>query len=336
MSRPLVELLYFDGCPNQTGALELVERVSRELGLEPELRLVNVPDEETARRLRFLGSPTIRVDGADVDPEALERDEYVLSCRVYRTESGFAGRPDEAWVRAALEQAAADSTEEQAAVEAALGAATIPPQRRGRARTARLGPGERGLYRWLLRRFAEGAPPARAELATAAADFGVEFEQAAAVFAAEDLVHLDPASGAVQVVYPFSGTPRGHRVRIDGGHWVEAMCAIDALGIAAMLARPVEVVSRDPVSGAEVRVQVDRDGADWEPEQAVVLAGSSTGDGPSFRGCCSVLNFFESGEHARQYLLAHPEVSGHPITIPEATAAGAAIFAGLLDEDSSA
>jgi hypothetical protein len=102
MSRPLVEILYFDGCPNHQDARALVERVSRELGLEPELRLVDVADEATARRLRFLGSPTIRVGGIDVDPHADERDEYVLSCRVYRTESGFAGRPDERWVRDAL------------------------------------------------------------------------------------------------------------------------------------------------------------------------------------------------------------------------------------------
>ena len=104
--RPLVEILYFDGCPNQQGARELVERVSSELGVEPELRLVNVPDEEAARRLRFLGSPTIRVDGSDVDPHAGERDEYVLSCRVYQIEVGFAGQPDERWVRDALERAA--------------------------------------------------------------------------------------------------------------------------------------------------------------------------------------------------------------------------------------
>src|SRR5207249_2519872 len=107
MKRPLVEILYFDGCPNYRGARELVERESRELGLEPELRVVSVPDEETARRLRFLGSPTIRVDGSDVDPHAEGRDEYVLSCRVYRTERGFAGQPDERWVRDALERAAA-------------------------------------------------------------------------------------------------------------------------------------------------------------------------------------------------------------------------------------
>lgn len=104
--RPLVEILYFEGCPNHEGARELVERVSRELALEVELRFVDVPDEDAARGMRFLGSPTIRVDGTDVDPYAAERDEYVLSCRVYRAESGFAGQPDECWVRDALEQAA--------------------------------------------------------------------------------------------------------------------------------------------------------------------------------------------------------------------------------------
>jgi hypothetical protein len=106
--RPLVEILYFDGCPNHEAARALVERVSGELRLEPELRLVNVPDEEAARRLRFLGSPTIRVAGRDVDPQAGERDEYVLACRVYRTSSGFAGQPEERCVRDALEREASE------------------------------------------------------------------------------------------------------------------------------------------------------------------------------------------------------------------------------------
>jgi hypothetical protein len=105
-ARPLVELLYFDGCPNHEAARAMVERVSAELGVDPELRLVNVPNEEAAQQLCFLGSPTIRVAGTDVDPNADERDDYVLSCRVYRTDRGFAGQPDEAWVRDALERAA--------------------------------------------------------------------------------------------------------------------------------------------------------------------------------------------------------------------------------------
>lgn len=110
LARPLVEILYFDGCPNHEGARALVERVSRELGVDLELRLVNVADEEAAQRLRFLGSPTIRVVGEDVDPHAGERDDYVLSCRVYRTDSGFAGQPDERWVRDAVRPHAPNST----------------------------------------------------------------------------------------------------------------------------------------------------------------------------------------------------------------------------------
>ena len=101
-SRPVVEVLYFDGCPNHVPALALVERVAGELGLEPALRLVKVADHEAAQRLRFLGSPTIRVGGRDVDPHTGERTDFGLSCRVFRTEAGIAGQPDERWVRDAL------------------------------------------------------------------------------------------------------------------------------------------------------------------------------------------------------------------------------------------
>ena len=100
--RPLVEVLYFDGCPNHEPALALVKRVSRELGLEPRIELVMVPDQEAAGRLRFLGSPTIRVAGVDVDPQADQRSDYALSCRVFRTEARIVGQPDERWVRKAL------------------------------------------------------------------------------------------------------------------------------------------------------------------------------------------------------------------------------------------
>jgi hypothetical protein len=103
---PLVEILYFDGCPNHEPALALVERLSRELGIELELQLVNVPDQATAERLGFLGSPTVRVGGIDVDPSTEERRDYALSCRVFRTEHGVVGQPDERWVREALRREA--------------------------------------------------------------------------------------------------------------------------------------------------------------------------------------------------------------------------------------
>ena len=105
MTRPRVEILYFDGCPNHEPARALVERVAEELQLDPSVELVEVVDPDAAAALRFLGSPTIRVDGRDVEPGAEERQEFVLSCRVYRTERGLAGQPDEAWIRVALSRA---------------------------------------------------------------------------------------------------------------------------------------------------------------------------------------------------------------------------------------
>jgi hypothetical protein len=74
--------------------------------LQPEIELVQVRDSQAAARLRFLGSPTVRVGGRDVEPGAGQRNEFVLSCRVYRGEHGFAGQPNEAWIRDALAEAA--------------------------------------------------------------------------------------------------------------------------------------------------------------------------------------------------------------------------------------
>jgi hypothetical protein len=99
---PVVELLYVEGCPNQEPALALVERVAAELRVAPRIEVVEVADAGAAVALRFLGSPTVRIDGHDVEPGADERREFALSCRVYQTGSGLTGRPDEAWIREAL------------------------------------------------------------------------------------------------------------------------------------------------------------------------------------------------------------------------------------------
>jgi hypothetical protein len=102
MSR--IEILYFEGCPNYPAALAMVERVVEELGCDAEVETVNVASED-AQRLRFLGSPSVRVDGYDIEPGADERSSFQLACRIYRTERGTSGEPDEAWLRQALESA---------------------------------------------------------------------------------------------------------------------------------------------------------------------------------------------------------------------------------------
>ena len=104
--RPVIEVLYVEGCPNYRGALALVERVRAELGIDAELRTTLVRDQAAAEQARFPGSPTVRVDDRDVEPGGEPSAEYTLACRLYRLEHRFAGQPEDGWVREALLRAA--------------------------------------------------------------------------------------------------------------------------------------------------------------------------------------------------------------------------------------
>ena len=82
-----VELLYWDGCPSHPEALDELHRVLREEGIGASVELVEVTSDEQARRERFPGSPTIRIDGEDVTPPP-DGEPFSLTCRVYRTRDG--------------------------------------------------------------------------------------------------------------------------------------------------------------------------------------------------------------------------------------------------------
>lgn len=118
----------------------------------------------------------------------------------------------------------------------------MPASKLGAARRSRLSELELELYFWILRRFASRGCPSNAELRAAAAEFGLDADSALDVFAREDLLNRD-RDGEIAVAYPFSGRPTAHVVRFPSGHEVYAMCAIDALGIAAMFEEPITVNS---------------------------------------------------------------------------------------------
>jgi hypothetical protein len=103
--RPLAELLTTSNCPHRGAALALVQRVCGQSDGQAEIRVVEVADQPAAERLRFLGSPTIRVDGRDIEPGAEGNHEYVCGCRLYRGGHSLPGLPEEAWLRQALEDA---------------------------------------------------------------------------------------------------------------------------------------------------------------------------------------------------------------------------------------
>jgi hypothetical protein len=107
--RPAIEVLHVAGCPNYPKALALVERVRAELGIDAEVHTTLIADQAAAECARFAGSPTIRVDGRDVEPDAEPPTEITVACRLYRHEHHFAGQPEERWVRQALLRAAGRS-----------------------------------------------------------------------------------------------------------------------------------------------------------------------------------------------------------------------------------
>jgi hypothetical protein len=105
----VIEVLYVQDCPHYQGTLALVERVRAELGIDTELRTSLIVDQAAADQARFPGSPTVRVDGLDVEPGSEPATEYIVACRLYRLEYRFAGQPEARWIREALLQAAGRS-----------------------------------------------------------------------------------------------------------------------------------------------------------------------------------------------------------------------------------
>ncbi|MCI0421820.1 MAG: DUF2703 domain-containing protein [Acidobacteria bacterium] len=97
-----IELLYFDGCPSYEHALRNLREVIADEGLEASVELINVTSAEDAERLRFLGSPTIQVDGVDLEGPGAVKTGIGFGCRVYEDGGQMRGWPSKEQIRAAL------------------------------------------------------------------------------------------------------------------------------------------------------------------------------------------------------------------------------------------
>ena len=78
-----IEVLYFDGCPNHSTAVERLREVLAEANVSAEIVEIKVADDDQARALGFLGSPTIRINGVDIEPAARAGCQPGMSCRTY-------------------------------------------------------------------------------------------------------------------------------------------------------------------------------------------------------------------------------------------------------------
>jgi len=103
-----IEILYFDGCPSHERLLPVLEQMADAHGTQ--LDRVRIETVDEAERLRFLGSPSVRVDGRDVEPGMDERSDFGMTCRLYRSAAGQSGVPPREWIEEALREAAGPPT----------------------------------------------------------------------------------------------------------------------------------------------------------------------------------------------------------------------------------
>jgi hypothetical protein len=102
-----VELLYVEGCPGAASTLPRLRELIADAGIVAQVDLRRIASPEAATAACFLGSPTIRVDGVDVEPATSGRSDFGLRCRLYRTADGLRDTPPDAWVLDALRTSAA-------------------------------------------------------------------------------------------------------------------------------------------------------------------------------------------------------------------------------------
>jgi Alkylmercury lyase len=197
------------------------------------------------------------------------------------------------------------------------------------------GPARR-VHRAVLAEFAAtGAPPSPAEIERVIRVGGGDPDRVRAELTDADLLAFTDR-GEICAAYPFSPVPTVIRVSWDGGPDVYAMCAIDALGMSAMLGQPVTIAASEPDTGRAIRVVVDGARARWVPRTAVVFAGATSAAGcPSVDRCCGYINFFTTARAARDWARRHPGITGTILRRDGALRIGIDQFGTLMQPASS-
>ena len=100
-----VELLHIAGCPHTEATRRLLGESLQELGLAGDIEEIVVSDPSKAEALSFPGSPTIRIDGIDVETGILRQNRHALSCRIYMIHGNAHGAPTREMIRRAIQAA---------------------------------------------------------------------------------------------------------------------------------------------------------------------------------------------------------------------------------------
>jgi hypothetical protein len=100
-----IELLYFEGCPNHEPAMKILREALESSGLQGRIEEVQVRTQSEAEATGFVGSPSIRINGSDIEPRARTATVFGLSCRTYVHGSQHSGVPSRELLRDAIMEA---------------------------------------------------------------------------------------------------------------------------------------------------------------------------------------------------------------------------------------
>lgn len=99
-----IRFLYIEGCPHAEEALNLLRQVLDEKGINEEIEIIEIKCAEDAKRYNFLGSPSIQINGIDIEKDR-RNEQPTFGCRVYRAKKGYKGIPPKEMIIKAIEEA---------------------------------------------------------------------------------------------------------------------------------------------------------------------------------------------------------------------------------------
>ena len=295
-----VEVLYFDGCPSHQALLPRLRELMAQAGVDAPVQLTHIESLAAAERQRFLGSPTLRINGQDVDPTAGERTDFGLKCRLYPSVEGLRGTVPDELVLAALTRA----HEPRGSAHAPAGA----PPADADALALALQPTFRvredaPLALALVRLLSAGHPVSPAALAQA-----VDRPEREVTERLDQWPNIERDER--RRVVGFSGLTlraTGHGLRV-GDRQLYAWCAWDTLFLPSLLDETAHVSSKCAVTGANVELAVSpREVQSTSPGELYVTFPAPAGlDTRNIRRsfCCHVM-FLAGADAARSWEGTH-------------------------------
>jgi hypothetical protein len=100
-----IEILTFEGCPNALATRDIVAKAVLLEGVDARIEMIDVASPEEALRMRFVGSPSVRINGTDVERSARDRTDCGFMCRTYRHGADVLGTPPISLIRESIREA---------------------------------------------------------------------------------------------------------------------------------------------------------------------------------------------------------------------------------------